>query len=121
MFCLACFKFRLGQYKRFLADSSTDGSKTHMGSTMRLGSRRTLLHSPDCLTAKLYHRSDYVDERHKYIYKVNPDMVSILENSELKFVGNGETGNRMETIPFMWGLSSIQNSNRALEDPHLYF
>ncbi|KAL8515830.1 hypothetical protein ACS0TY_014507 [Phlomoides rotata] len=54
-----------------------------MGSTMRLGNRRTLLHSPDFLTAKLYHRSDYVDERHRYIYKVNSDMVSILEKSEL--------------------------------------
>lgn len=29
------------------------GSKTHMGSTMRLGSRRTLFQTPDCLTAKL--------------------------------------------------------------------
>ncbi|KAL8511528.1 hypothetical protein ACS0TY_018071 [Phlomoides rotata] len=83
------------------------------------------LHLLGCLLSEnlssKYHKSDYVDERHRYIYKVNPNMVSILEKSELKFVGNGETGNRMETIPFMWGLSSIQNSNRALEDPYLYF
>ncbi len=31
-----------------------EGSKTHMGGTMRLGSRKTLLHSVDCITAKLY-------------------------------------------------------------------
>ncbi|RYQ88960.1 hypothetical protein Ahy_B09g095847 isoform D [Arachis hypogaea] len=31
-----------------------EGSRTHMGSTMRLGSRRTLLQTPDCITSKLY-------------------------------------------------------------------
>lgn len=31
-----------------------EGSRTHMGGTMRLGSRRTLLQTVDCITAKLY-------------------------------------------------------------------
>lgn len=31
-----------------------EGSRTHMGGTMRLGSRRTLLQTVDCTTAKLY-------------------------------------------------------------------
>lgn len=31
-----------------------EGSKTHMGGTMRLGSRKTLLQKVDCITAKLY-------------------------------------------------------------------
>ena len=31
-----------------------EGSKTHKGGTMRLGSRRTLLETVDCITAKLY-------------------------------------------------------------------
>lgn len=31
-----------------------EGSRTHMGSTMRLGSRRTLFQTPDCVTSKLY-------------------------------------------------------------------
>ncbi|KAL0420095.1 UNVERIFIED_CONTAM: CTP synthase [Sesamum radiatum] len=75
-----------------------EGSKTHMGSTMRLGSRRTLFQTPDCLTAKLYHSSEYVDERHRHRYEVNPDMVSILEESGLKFVGKDETGKRMEIV-----------------------
>ncbi|XP_011079590.1 CTP synthase isoform X2 [Sesamum indicum] len=75
-----------------------EGSKTHMGSTMRLGSRRTLFQTSDCLTAKLYHSSEYVDERHRHRYEVNPDMVSILEESGLKFVGKDETGKRMEIV-----------------------
>ncbi|CAB4277376.1 unnamed protein product [Prunus armeniaca] len=29
------------------------GSRTHMGSTVRLGSRRTLFQTPDCITSKL--------------------------------------------------------------------
>ena len=29
-------------------------SKTHMGGTMRLGARKTLLQTADCITAKLY-------------------------------------------------------------------
>ncbi|GFQ02455.1 ctp synthase [Phtheirospermum japonicum] len=77
-----------------------EGSKTHMGSTMRLGSRKTLVQTPDCLTAKLYHNSKYVDERHRHRYEVNPDMVSILEESGLKFVGKDETGKRMEILEF---------------------
>ncbi|KAL8548080.1 hypothetical protein ACS0TY_007410 [Phlomoides rotata] len=49
-----------------------------MGSTMRLGSRRTLLHSPDCLTAKLmyackshvmYSRPQYVDGAYVIWYR----------------------------------------------------
>lgn len=75
-----------------------EGSKTHMGSTMRLGSRRTLFQTPDCLTAKLYHNSEYVDERHRHRYEVNPDLVSTLEESGLKFVGKDETGKRMEIL-----------------------
>ncbi|KAK4418078.1 CTP synthase [Sesamum alatum] len=75
-----------------------EGSKTHMGSTMRLGSRRTLFQTPDCLIAKLYHNSEYVDERHRHRYEVNPDMANVLEESGLKFVGKDETGKRMEIV-----------------------
>ncbi|KAH6823872.1 CTP synthase family protein [Perilla frutescens var. hirtella] len=75
-----------------------EGSKTHMGSTMRLGSRRTLFQTPDCLTAKLYHNSEHVDERHRHRYEVNPEMASTLEESGLKFVGKDETGKRMEIL-----------------------
>ncbi|XP_054802495.1 uncharacterized protein LOC129306138 isoform X4 [Prosopis cineraria] len=47
-----------------------EGSRTHMGSTMRLGSRRTLFQTPDSITSKLYHNSQYVDERHRHRYEM---------------------------------------------------
>ncbi|XP_031100560.1 CTP synthase [Ipomoea triloba] len=75
-----------------------EGSKTHMGSTMRLGSRKTLFRSPDCITAKLYKNSQYVDERHRHRYEVNPEMVDALEKAGLKFVGTDESGKRMEIL-----------------------
>ncbi|KAK4441815.1 CTP synthase [Sesamum alatum] len=34
-----------------------EGSKTQMGSTMRLGSRKTLFQTPDCITVKLSART----------------------------------------------------------------
>ena len=33
-----------------------------MGNTMRLGSRRTLFKTPDFITLRLYHNSEYVSE-----------------------------------------------------------
>ncbi|GAB2282218.1 hypothetical protein Dimus_016767 [Dionaea muscipula] len=75
-----------------------EGSRTHMGSTMRLGSRRTLLQTPHCVTSKLYHNVQYVDERHRHRYEVNPDVVSALEEAGLRFVGKDESGKRMEIL-----------------------
>ncbi|KAI9080415.1 hypothetical protein K1719_037809 [Acacia pycnantha] len=75
-----------------------EGSRTHMGSTMRLGSRRTLFQTPDCITSKLYHNSLHVDERHRHRYEVNPDVIGALEEAGLKFVGRDESGKRMEIL-----------------------
>ncbi|XP_024027089.1 CTP synthase isoform X1 [Morus notabilis] len=75
-----------------------EGSKTHMGGTMRLGSRRTYFKVVDCKSAKLYGNVSFVDERHRHRYEVNPDMVSQLEKAGLSFVGKDETGQRMEII-----------------------
>ncbi|KAJ4967960.1 hypothetical protein NE237_014661 [Protea cynaroides] len=75
-----------------------EGSRTHMGSTMRLGSRRTFFQTPDCISSKLYHNSEYVDERHRHRYEVNPDVVDKLEEAGLKFVGKDESGKRMEIL-----------------------
>ena len=36
------------------------------GGTMRLGARRTLLQTMNCMSAKLYQREAYVDERHRH-------------------------------------------------------
>ncbi|XP_039122445.1 CTP synthase-like isoform X2 [Dioscorea cayenensis subsp. rotundata] len=75
-----------------------EGSKTHMGGTMRLGSRRTYFQVADCKSAKLYGNAKFVDERHRHRYEVNPDMVKELEEAGLSFVGKDETGKRMEII-----------------------
>ncbi|XP_073110652.1 uncharacterized protein [Elaeis guineensis] len=75
-----------------------EGSKTHMGGTMRLGLRRTFFHVTDCKSAKLYGNVNYVDERHRHRYEVNPDMIMELERAGLAFVGKDETGRRMEIL-----------------------
>ncbi|KAL5136502.1 CTP synthase [Glycine soja] len=122
-----------------------EGSRTHMGSTMRLGSRRTLLQTSDCITSKLYEygseimncvvenfntllicaltfcmfliarygNSEYVDERHRHRYEVNPDVIETLEEAGLKFVGKDESGKRME-VSFSLGNVAMQ-SNINLE------
>ncbi|BAT93095.1 hypothetical protein LR48_Vigan05g040000 [Vigna angularis] len=75
-----------------------EGSKTHMGATMRLGSRRTYFEVADSKSAKLYGNVSFIDERHRHRYEVNPDMVSQLETAGLSFVGKDETGRRMEIV-----------------------
>lgn len=75
-----------------------EGSTTHKGGTMRLGSRRTLLQTVDCIAAKLYQTEQYVDERHRHRYEVNPELVPAFEEAGLRFVGKDETGTRMEII-----------------------
>ncbi|CAL0310847.1 unnamed protein product [Lupinus luteus] len=86
-----------------------EGSKTHMGGTMRLGSRRTYFQVADCKSAQLYCNASFVDERHRHRYEVNPDMISQLESAGLSFVGKDETGSRMEIVelpshPFFIGV-----------------
>ncbi|XP_027354829.1 CTP synthase-like isoform X2 [Abrus precatorius] len=75
-----------------------EGSKTHMGGTMRLGSRRTYFQDFNCKSAKLYGSASYIDERHRHRYEVNPDMISQLESAGLSFVGKDETEKRMEIV-----------------------
>lgn len=73
-------------------------STKHMGGTMRLGARRTVLQTMNCITAKLYQREHYIDERHRHRYEVNPEMVPKLEQAGLMFVGKDETGERAEVV-----------------------
>ncbi|XP_015579550.1 CTP synthase [Ricinus communis] len=75
-----------------------EGSKTHMGGTMRLGSRRTYFQVMDCKSAKLYGNRSFIDERHRHRYEVNPDVVARLEDAGLSFTGKDETGQRMEIV-----------------------
>uniref|UniRef100_A0ACD5VHV1 Uncharacterized protein n=1 Tax=Avena sativa TaxID=4498 RepID=A0ACD5VHV1_AVESA len=75
-----------------------EGSKTQMGATMRLGSRRTYFLANNCKSSKLYGNISSVDERHRHRYEVNPEMVPELEKAGLSFVGKDESGRRMEII-----------------------
>lgn len=75
-----------------------EGSKTHLGGTMRLGSRRTYFEVMDSKSAKLYGDKRFIDERHRHRYEVNPDMVARLEAADLLFTGKDETGQRMEIV-----------------------
>jgi CTP synthase len=78
----------------FMPEISTE----HMGGTMRLGARRTVLQTMQCATAKLYQRERDVFERHRHRYEVNPALVPRLEAEGLRFVGKDETGERMEIL-----------------------
>lgn len=75
-----------------------EGSVTHKGGTMRLGLRRTLFQTRDCISARLYQADAHVDERHRHRYEVNPQLVDKLEAAGLRFVGKDETGMRMEIV-----------------------
>ncbi|KAI3426099.1 hypothetical protein D9Q98_008067 [Chlorella vulgaris] len=75
-----------------------EGSTTHFGGTMRLGARRTVLQTVDCISAKLYQSEQYVDERHRHRYEVNPELVPQLEAAGLRFVGKDDTATRMEIV-----------------------
>jgi len=73
-------------------------SRTHMGGTMRLGSRRTVLSRPACKTAQLYGGVTAIDERHRHRYEINIDYVKSMEEKGLEFVGRDTTGERMEVF-----------------------
>ena len=71
-------------------------SKTHLGGTMRLGSRPTIFQVDDCVTKRLYGGHDAVHERHRHRYEINPDLVDQIEAAGLKFVGKDDSGQRCE-------------------------
>jgi CTP synthase len=76
-------------------------SKTHMGGTMRLGARATVIrptlgNGEPSIAADVYGKVDKVMERHRHRYEVNPELIDQLETSGLCFTGKDETGQRME-------------------------
>ena len=71
-------------------------SKTHLGGTMRLGSRPTLWQVDSCQIRTLYGPGDAVDERHRHRYEVNPDLIERIEAAGLVFVGKDDSGQRCE-------------------------
>ena len=73
-------------------------STTHLGGTMRLGTRPTIFQVDDCRIRRLYGGASSVDERHRHRYEVNPDLIERLETAGLTFVGKDETGQRCEIL-----------------------
>jgi hypothetical protein len=56
-----------------------EGSRTHMGGTMRLGLRATLLQTSDCHAARLYRPDDAtVHERHRHRCAASLSVQSVL-------------------------------------------
>lgn len=83
--------------------------REHMGGTMRLGARDTLV-KPGTLAAALYSNRATISERHRHRYEVNPDYTRALEEAGLIFSGKDDKGERMECIelsdkehPFFFG------------------
>jgi CTP synthase len=75
-----------------------EGSKTHMGGTMRLGARKTVMQRTDCKACKLYGGASAFDERHRHRYEVNISYVPNMEAKGLEFVGRDTSGERMEIL-----------------------
>ncbi len=73
-------------------------SKTHMGGTMRLGTKPTPFLVDDCKMRRLYGDAAHVDERHRHRYEVNPDLIEQIEGAGLVYVGKDETGSRCEIM-----------------------
>ena len=73
-------------------------SKTHMGGTMRLGTKPTPFLVEDCKMKRLYGNQPHVDERHRHRYEVNPELITMIEEAGLIYVGKDETGQRCEIM-----------------------
>ena len=102
-----------------------EGSKTHMGGTMRLGSRKTEI-AKGSLGEKLY-GATAVLERHRHRYEVNPIFVKKFEDAGLKFTGKSVDGKRMEITelktehPFFIGVQYHPEFKSRPMRPHPIF
>ncbi|XP_008560929.3 CTP synthase [Microplitis demolitor] len=68
------------------------------GGTMRLGKRSTKFKECTSVVKALYGNVEAVEERHRHRYEVNPAFVNDFEAAGLKFVGQDDSGQRMEII-----------------------
>lgn len=77
-----------------------EGSKTHLGGTMRLGLRPTVFQpgSEWSKIRRLYGDPGEIQERHRHRYEVNPDYVDALTEAGMNFVGKDDKGERMEIV-----------------------
>ena len=63
-----------------------------------IGLQRIIIHIVPTPVGKLYGRKDFVEERHRHRYEVNPDYVKDLEAQGMRFVGHSTDGQRMEIM-----------------------
>jgi CTP synthase len=70
----------------------------NLGGTMRLGKRKTVFKTKDCIIRKLYRDADFIEERHRHRYEINPKLIPEFEKHGLMFVGHDETQERMEIM-----------------------
>jgi len=89
---------KLGSNQKNVIIFMPEISKTHMGGTMRLGERRTIISDGKCIAAELYGSTEVL-ERHRHRYEVDPSVVDEIEaKSDLRFVGRDDSGQRMEIV-----------------------
>ncbi|XP_065056972.1 CTP synthase 1-like [Rhopilema esculentum] len=69
-----------------------------MGGTMRLGKRKTVFKNIESPIKHLYRNKDFIEERHRHRYEVNPSFVAQFEERGMNFVGTDVDGQRMEII-----------------------
>jgi len=91
-------------------------SSTHLGGTMRLGSRTASL-TPGTLASQIYGGATQVDERHRHRYEVNPVHIKALADAGLVFGAVDHKEHvRMECLelsehPFFFGTQSHPEFN----------
>ena len=70
-----------------------------LGGTMRLGKRKTVFKiQVNSISRQLYGNVDFIEERHRHRYEVNPSLTQHFEERGLRFVGQDVDGERMEII-----------------------
>lgn len=74
--------------------------KTHMGGTMRLGTRPSVFQDGTewSKLRQLYGLAQRVHERHRHRYEVNPEHIEDFEKHGMHFIARDDTGERMETF-----------------------
>ncbi|XP_053663294.1 CTP synthase [Anopheles marshallii] len=68
-----------------------------LGGTMRLGKRTTIFRG-DSKIRQLYNNKEYIEERHRHRYEVNPKYVEQLQSHGMRFVGTDSEKERMEIM-----------------------
>lgn len=77
-----------------------DVDQVKLGGTMRLGIHQTkfVAGTENSNLRKLYGGPEFVEERHRHRYEVNPKLISKIESKGLKFIGKDESEKRMELL-----------------------